>query len=133
MGWKFRKRIKVAPGVNVNMSHRGFGMSVGNKYGRVSVGPSGRVTGTQSIPGTGLYRQETIYSPKKGRKQQAAQAVVTVNRPTPFLVRMLYFVLIGWWATMLWWTLALVLMCTLIGIPLGLRMFRMTGSVLTLA
>lgn len=128
MGWRFRKRTKIAPGVNLNLSHRGVGISAGSKLGRISLSPTGRITGTQTIPGTGLYHQQTLHSPK-----QTAQKRTVTTTPAPFLVRLLYFILIGWWATALWWTLALALMCTLIGIPLALRMLRATGTVLTLA
>ena len=42
MGLHFRKSVKVAPGVRVNFSKKGVGMSVGAKGVRYSVGPSGR-------------------------------------------------------------------------------------------
>lgn len=134
MGWRFRKRVKIAPGVNMNISQRGLGMSVGGKYGRVSVSPTGRVTGTQSIPGTGLYHQQTLTAPKSRQSSaRVAPNIVIIKQSQPLLLRLLYFIMIGWWATLFWWALALVLMCTLIGIPLGLRMIRATGTVLTLA
>lgn len=133
MGWRFRKRVKIAPGVNLNISPRGFGVSAGNKYGRVSVSPSGRVTGTQRIPGTGIYNQQTLSAPTATHRSTPAQNVIVIHRRQPFFVRLLYFTLIGWWATLLWWTLALALMLTLIGIPLGLRMMRKTAVISTLA
>ncbi|PFN11863.1 DUF4236 domain-containing protein [Bacillus cereus] len=68
MGFKFRKSIKVAPGVKVNLSSKGVGMSVGGKGARVSVGPSGTRL-TSSIPGTGLSYEKRI-SNKKNRTIQ---------------------------------------------------------------
>lgn len=38
MGFKFRKSIKVAPGVKVNLSRKGVGVSAGVKGARVSTG-----------------------------------------------------------------------------------------------
>jgi hypothetical protein len=53
MGWRFHKSVKIAPGVRLNWSKRGPGLSFGGRGMRYSVGPGGRRT-TFSIPGTGL-------------------------------------------------------------------------------
>jgi hypothetical protein len=53
MGFGFRKSFWVAPGVRVNVSKRGAGISLGGKGFTHSVRPSGRRT-TISTPGTGL-------------------------------------------------------------------------------
>lgn len=78
MGWRWRKRVKVAPGVNLNLSGKGVGVSVGPRGSKVSVSPTGKVTATQSIPGTGIYNQQTLVqaSGGKGRKQAAQPAAV---------------------------------------------------------
>jgi hypothetical protein len=54
-------------------------------------------------------------------------AVVTGQRGTNMLVRMVWFLLVGWWLGALWLCIGLALMCTLIGIPIGLIMLN--GSV----
>jgi len=137
MAWKMRKRVKIAPGVNLNLSAKGVGASVGSKYSRVTVSPGGRVTTTQRIPGTGLTNQHVVGPGNGSGHQRVARTgstvmVVPVRQPPHFVLRLLYFVAIGWWLTLAWWTLAVLLMCTVIGIPVGLRMFRATGQVLTL-
>ncbi|MDA1636510.1 DUF2614 family zinc ribbon-containing protein [Bacillus cereus] len=67
MGFIFRKSIKVAPGVRLNVSKRGIGVSAGVKGARISTGPSGtRVT--TSIPGTGISYEQRI-----GNKPRAEQ------------------------------------------------------------
>ena len=53
MGWRFHKSVKIAPGVRLNLSKRGPGLSFGGRGMRYSVGPGGRRT-TFGIPGTGL-------------------------------------------------------------------------------
>ena len=53
MGWRFHKSVKIAPGVRLNLSKRGPGLSFGGRGMRYSVGPGGRRT-TFSVPGTGL-------------------------------------------------------------------------------
>lgn len=71
MGIRFRKSFKVAPGVNLNVSKKSVGVSVGNKYGHYSVNSSGRKTKTTSIPGTGISFVETSSvggSSKKSKK-----------------------------------------------------------------
>lgn len=69
MGFKFRKSFKVAPGVKVNLSNKGVGMSAGVKGVRVSTGPSGsRVT--TSIPGTGLSYEQRIGKSKKAKQRK---------------------------------------------------------------
>lgn len=60
MGWNFRKSVKIAPGVKINLSKRGAGISVGPKGYKVSVNSKGDVYKTVSIPGTGLYKRERI-------------------------------------------------------------------------
>jgi hypothetical protein len=50
MGWGFRKSIKIAPGVRVNLSKSGISTSIGGKG--LTYNTRGRVTA--SIPGTGI-------------------------------------------------------------------------------
>ena len=42
------------------------------------------------------------------------------------LVRIPYFIFIGWWAAALWITLSLLLCLTIIGIPIGYKMLQFT-------
>jgi uncharacterized membrane protein YccF (DUF307 family) len=48
-------------------------------------------------------------------------------------VRAVYFLLIGWWLSLVWMLLAWVVAATVIGLPLAFLMFERTGAVLTLA
>lgn len=50
----------------------------------------------------------------------------------PFLIRALYFFLLGWEVTGIWVGVALLLCLTIIGIPLGLMMLNQVPLVLTL-
>jgi predicted MFS family arabinose efflux permease len=49
-----------------------------------------------------------------------------------FFSRTVYFLLIGWWLGAFWLWMALVLISTLIGLPLGLWMLNRLPQVLTL-
>jgi len=50
----------------------------------------------------------------------------------PFVVRALWFVFVGWWASLLWFEIAWLLCITIIGLPLAFWMFGASGKVLTL-
>ncbi len=70
MGFVFRKSFKVAPGVNLNVSKRGMGVSVGGRNTpRVSVNSSGRVTKSVRLA-PGLRYQETSTLGKKRKQRQ---------------------------------------------------------------
>ena len=59
MGWRFRKRIKIFPGINLNISKSGMSLNVGVKGASVTYGPKGTYVNT-GVPGTGLYRRDLI-------------------------------------------------------------------------
>lgn len=59
MAWNYRKRIKIAPGVNLNISKGGVSTSVGPKGAKITFGKNGTYMNT-SIPGTGLYSRQKI-------------------------------------------------------------------------
>ena len=50
----------------------------------------------------------------------------------PFLIRTVYFVLIGWWFSAIWMGIAYVAAITIIGLPLGLWMYNRVPLVMTL-
>jgi len=49
-----------------------------------------------------------------------------------FLVRALYFVLIGWWLSLLWLEVAYVLLLPIVTIPISFFMFSRSAAVTTL-
>jgi uncharacterized membrane protein YccF (DUF307 family) len=51
---------------------------------------------------------------------------------TSLLLRIAYFVLVGWWASALWMIGSYILMLTIIGIPLGLMMVNRLPFVFSL-
>lgn len=59
MGWRFKKSIKIFPGVSVNFSSEGASISIGSKGIKLNIGPNNaRVTA--GIPGTGISYSEQI-------------------------------------------------------------------------
>lgn len=61
MGLNFRKRIKVIPGVYLNISKSGISTSMGVKGARITFGKKGIYTNI-GIPGTGFYSRKKISS-----------------------------------------------------------------------
>ena len=59
MAWNFRKRIKIAPGIHLNLSKGGISTSIGPKGAKVTFGKNGTYL-NKGIPGTGLYSREKI-------------------------------------------------------------------------
>jgi uncharacterized membrane protein YccF (DUF307 family) len=49
------------------------------------------------------------------------------------IVRIVYFLLIGWWVSLLWMQLAWLAALLVIGLPLSFQMFERVGTVMTLA
>jgi hypothetical protein len=64
MSFRFRKRIKIVPGLYVNLGKRGASMSVGVKGATVNFGSKRGIHLTTSIPGTGISYTQTLSRPK---------------------------------------------------------------------
>lgn len=54
MGLRFRKRIKLAPGIHVNLSRNGISTSIGPRGLTTNIKPGRKSTTTIGIPGSGL-------------------------------------------------------------------------------
>lgn len=54
MGFRFRKSVKIAPGVKLNINKNSVGITAGTKGAHYSVNSSGRKTASVGIPGTGI-------------------------------------------------------------------------------
>jgi uncharacterized membrane protein YccF (DUF307 family) len=50
----------------------------------------------------------------------------------PFFVRALYFILVGWWLSGIWLTVAYAFLVVIIGIPLSFWMYGRVGAITTL-
>lgn len=65
MGFRYRKSVKIAPGVRMNISKSGASVSVGGKGGHVTVNSKGETRVGASIPGTGVSYSEKVSGPSK--------------------------------------------------------------------
>ena len=85
MGLRFRKSVKIAPGVRLNIGKKSVGISAGVKGARVSVNSSGRVTKSVGIPGTGLSYVTTskIGGSSQSDNEQTHGAPRSTSDPQP--------------------------------------------------
>lgn len=109
MGIRFRKSMKIAPGVRLNFGKNSIGVSAGVKGARVSVNSKGRVTKTLSVPGTGLsYVTTSKLGNSKTKEQSTPSAppeppeINKENRPKEpkGILRWLAYIIIAFIATM---------------------------------
>lgn len=79
---RFRRRIRIAPGLRLNLSGSGLSLSAGPRGASVTVGPRG-VWRNLSIPGTGLYSRQRLHgsaSPAQtGRITRKEQEALLLN------------------------------------------------------
>lgn len=59
MAWSYRKRVRIAPGVHLNLSRRGVSTTIGVRGASVNFGKKGMYVNT-GIPGTGFYNRQKI-------------------------------------------------------------------------
>lgn len=71
MGFRFRKSIKIIPGLRLNIGKRGSSLSLGGKGLTVNVNKKGTRT-TVGIPGTGL--SHSTHKPHDNSSPQNSQA-----------------------------------------------------------
>src|SRR5437867_7814390 len=78
MGFRFYRRVRLFPGVSVNLSRSGPSLSVGVRGAHVTVGKRG-VTRTVGLPGTGIF-----YTSRTGTQTGVHSATPPADvRPAP--------------------------------------------------
>ncbi|MEZ5851958.1 MAG: DUF4236 domain-containing protein [Hyphomicrobiaceae bacterium] len=93
MGVRFQKRIRIFPGVYINLSKSGVSASVGGKGATVNVNAAGKRMVTFGIPGTGLsYR-----APLSNAILLALIGVAIVAAIAFYLFPMQVGMLLHWW------------------------------------
>lgn len=71
MGLRFRKSVKVAPGVKLNINKGSIGVSAGVRGAHVSVNSKGTKTVSASLPGTGVSYVKTFGKSKSGKSKSS--------------------------------------------------------------
>jgi tetratricopeptide (TPR) repeat protein len=81
--FRFRRSIKLGPGVRLNVGKTGIGVSAGVRGARRTFHSSGRETSSVGIPGTGLGYVQTK-SAGKARASEATAALPLTGKPGLF-------------------------------------------------
>lgn len=82
MSLRFRRSVKLMPGVRLNFNKDSVGMSFGVPGARYTINSKGRRTVTTGLPGTGIYNVETLSSGKRSSESSSATLDLT-NLPQP--------------------------------------------------
>lgn len=69
MGFRFRRSIKLLPGIRLNVSKSGVSTSIGVPGAHVSIGPKGTRT-TVGIPGSGISYSERVDAPTQQKVER---------------------------------------------------------------
>jgi len=81
MSFRFWRRIKIAPGVTLNLSKSGGSLSFGPRGAKLTVGSRGK-RATVGLPGTGLFYTSTFPSGKRtARKERTSRNYAPTIRP----------------------------------------------------
>lgn len=82
MSFRFWKRVKLAPGVTLNLSKSGGSLSFGPRGAKFTIGPRGK-RATVGIPGTGLFYTTTLPTGRPAGRRRAPYSAPAVSRPRP--------------------------------------------------
>jgi len=77
--FQFRKRLKLAPGLSLNISKKGLGLSAGPKGLKASVSAQGRLTGSAGIPGSGISYRKTLSGSSNGTSSEGGYETFSEN------------------------------------------------------
>ena len=108
MGINFRKSIKVAPGVKLNLGKKSAGISIGGKYGGMSFNTKSGTRARISAPGTGLSystkvsRTTATNTSKNSTKSSGGGCLLTCLKGMGILFLLSFFVMFGWIAGLIW-------------------------------
>jgi hypothetical protein len=67
MGFRFRRSLKIAPGIRLNVSKSGTSWSIGKRGATVNIGKRGTYVDV-GAPGTGLSYRQKISGPQRGAR-----------------------------------------------------------------
>lgn len=81
MSFRFRRSIKIAPGIRVNLNKNSASVRIGPRGLGYTVSSTGKKTLSAGIPGTGLSYTEQISTPQRAQAFQQIPAPPDDNRP----------------------------------------------------
>lgn len=81
MGFRFRRSVRLFPGVRVNFSLSGVSVSAGMPGAMINIGPRGSRL-TMGLPGTGISYTHNLSSPRRA-KRSSPHAEIYLEPPAP--------------------------------------------------
>lgn len=84
------------------------------------------------VPLVLTLRTQRTYAVGETRQDGAVEWHTQGIPQNPFILRAIYFILIGWWFSLIWSLLGWLLCVTIIGLPLGVLMLNRLPEVTTL-
>ena len=79
MGLRFRRSVKIMPGVRLNVGMKSAGISVGPRGAKVTINTKGRVGTSVGIPGSGIYYTTSRKAGTQNRKRNEKLSNVPSN------------------------------------------------------
>ena len=70
MGLRFRKSIKIAPGVKINLNKKSTSVTFGSKGVHYTASSTGKKTASVGIPGTGISYTKNNWPIKQTKENQ---------------------------------------------------------------
>lgn len=95
MGLRFQRRIRILPGLHVNLSRSGVGLSVGVRGAHVGITARGQRYASAGLPGTGVSWREYERKPAARRCDLCAPGHAHVPAPLAVLFLALLAVLVA--------------------------------------
>jgi len=84
------------------------------------------------VPLVLTLRTQRTYAVGETRQDGAVEWHTQGIPQNPFILRAIYFILIGWWFSLIWSLLGWLLCVTIIGLPLGVLMLNRLPEITTL-
>ena len=79
MAIRFSRRFKIFPGLTLNISKRGFGVSAGVRGANISTNSAGQTSRSIGIPGTGLSSRSRMFKKKPESVTDSSLTIVEVE------------------------------------------------------
>ena len=95
MGFRFRRSIRILPGIRLNVGKRGASVSMGVRGAHVTLGPKGART-TLGVPGTGLSYTKLYSSTLPNEVLPPSQGQPISRRRTRMRVLLILSIVVAW-------------------------------------
>ena len=108
MGLRFRKSIKIAPGLKLNLNKNSVSLTAGTKGVHYTVNSKGKRTASAGIPGTGLYYTQSLSNNKNnkmsagGNNHKNGGCLMSILKFIGILILIPFAFCFGWIIGIIW-------------------------------